>query len=93
MTFFFALQLILSLYFDVVDTRPSSGVAKGGAAFWITFMKFFPNYFEQPLLCCIAYLLVVNHLTVLLNTLAQTCGNGPAISFTLQCIPASLIKI
>ena len=61
-------------------------------------MYFFPNYFEQPLLCYIAYLLLllcytVDHVTVLLKAQAQSGGNGPAISFTLQCIPASIIKV
>ena len=57
------------------------------------YVIFFPNYFEQPLLCYIAYLLIVNHLTMLPNAQTQSCGNEPAISFTLQCIPASIIKI
>ena len=37
----------------------------------------FLNYFEQPLLGNIAYLPIVNHLTVLPSAQAQSCGNGP----------------
>ena len=37
----------------------------------------FLNYFEQPLLGYTAYLLIVNHLTVLPSAQAQCCGNGP----------------
>ena len=77
----------------------TSGVARkgrgggGGGILDKLHVIFFPNHFEQPLLCYIAYLLIVNHLTVLLNAQAQRCGNGPAISFTLQYVPASIIKI
>ena len=49
-----------------------------GAAFWISFMQLiFLNFFEQLLLGYIAYLLIVNHLTVLPRAQAQSCGNGP----------------
>ena len=37
----------------------------------------FLNYFTQPLLGYIAYLLIVNHLTVLPSAQAHSCGNGP----------------
>ena len=35
------------------------------------------NYFDQLLLDYIAYLLIVNHLTVLLSAQAQSCRSGP----------------
>ena len=66
----------------------TSGVARGGGGpprtarlgggiFDKLFVIIFLNYFEQPLLGYIADLLIVNHLTVLPSTQAQSCGNGP----------------
>ena len=37
----------------------------------------FLSCFEQPLLGYIAYLLIVNHPTVLPSAHTQSCGNGP----------------
>ena len=42
-----------------------------------SFVIVFLNYFEQPLLGYIAYLLIVNHLTVLPSAQAQSYGNKP----------------
>ena len=84
----------MKVNFDFIPTQVSD-VARGGRGeFWISFMSFFfSDYFEQPLLSYIANLVIVNNLTVLLNAQAQSCGNGPAISFKLRSIPASIIKI
>ena len=38
---------------------------------------FFLKYFEQSLLCYIAYLLIVHYLATLPNAQAQSCGNRP----------------
>ena len=51
----------------------------------------FLNHFKQLLLGYIAYLLIVNHLTVVPRR--KVAEMGPAISFTLWCIPASIKKI
>ena len=70
----------------------SSGVTRGrGAAFLDKIYEIFLN--KHVLICYIAYLLIVNHLTVLPDALAQSCKSGPTISFSLRCIPASIIKI
>ena len=68
---------------------PPRAARPGGGIFNKLYVNFFLIYFEQPLR--MLYRLIVNHLAVVLNALAQSCGNGPVISFTLHCIPASKI--
>ena len=77
-------EILLVKYDQCVGSqwRKPGSVAEGGggergAAFYISFMYFFLNYFEQSLLCYITYLLILNHLTMLPNAQAQSCGNGP----------------
>ena len=55
----------------------SKGRGGGGGILDKLYVIIFLNYFEQLLLGYIAYLLIVNHLTVLLSAQAQSCGNGP----------------
>ena len=57
-----------------------SGVARGGGRGGILdklYAIICLNYFDQLLLDYIAYLLIVNHLTVLPSAQAQSYGSGP----------------
>ena len=58
-------------------SKGGGGGGKGGILDQLYVIIIFLNYFEQPLLGYIAYLLIVNHLTVLPSAQAQSCGNGP----------------
>ena len=49
----------------------------GGDILVKLYVIIFHNYFEQLLLSYVAYLLVVNHHTVLPSAQAQSCANGP----------------
>ena len=59
----------------------SSGVVRGGGGgggiLDKLYVVIFLYYFQQLLLGYIAYMLIVNHLTVLPCAQAQSCGNGP----------------
>ena len=61
---------------------PRSGVARGavrpeGCVLDKFYVIAFLNYFEQPLLSYIAYLLIGNYPTVLPSAQTQSCRNGP----------------
>ena len=51
--------------------------SKGGGILDKLYVIICPNYFDQLLLGYIAYLLIVNHLTVLASAQAQSYGSGP----------------
>ena len=66
----------------LIKMIPRSGVVRGavrpgGGILDKLYVIIFLNYFEQPLLSYVAYLLIGNHLAVLPNAQAQSCRNGP----------------
>ena len=69
----------------------NSGVERGAGILDKLCVIIFLNYFEQLLLGYIAYLLIVNHLTVLPR--CKVAEMGPDISFMLWCVSVSIKKI